>query len=384
MMENYLGGRVPRTPVGPAHEEFVVDQRTGEARQAGSDGPGEFIEEARRQMQSSLFYFAYGALGLTRLTNSLHLPVCNWLTKIPPYRKLLLLPRDHLKTSMMRSLCLHMLIQEPETNLYFPGKPGEETRILYAGETATNAEHQLSWMQSQLETNTLLRGFWPHKIWENPRKEAKRWNAKEFVLKRKLDFPESSVEAIGVGGAVTGRHYDVLAKDDLISFAAANSPVVMGEAIDWHKTSRALLDDPNRGLEVISGTHWAPGDLYDNILGLDDSVEPLVMGALEGGKPIFPEMFSLATLARLERELGPLFPLLYLNTAVDPALTDFKPAELRYYQWENSLLVFGHDERDERRKARSGIDEIIEEKWENLNEAAKEGRMGKGVTIRVR
>lgn len=76
--------------------EFVVDQKTGQVRQAGSDRPGSFITETRAQMQESLFYFAYGALGLTRLTTSLHLPICQWLTKIPPYRKLLLLPRDHL------------------------------------------------------------------------------------------------------------------------------------------------------------------------------------------------------------------------------------------------------------------------------------------------
>jgi hypothetical protein len=152
-------------------------------------------------------------------------------------------------------------------------------------------------MESQFETNSLLRGFWPHKIWVNPRKEAKRWNAKEFVLMRRRDFPESSVEAIGVGGAVTGRHYDTMIKDDLISFAAANSPVVMSEAWAWHKTSRALLDDPGKGLEFIAGTHWAPGDIYDNMIGMDDSVEAKIMGAVEGGKPIFPEMFSLQTLA---------------------------------------------------------------------------------------
>jgi hypothetical protein len=78
------------------NQEFVVDPKTGSVRQAGSDGPGAFIADTRKQMQESLFYFAYGALGLTRLTTSLHLPICEWLTKSPPYRKLLLLPRDHL------------------------------------------------------------------------------------------------------------------------------------------------------------------------------------------------------------------------------------------------------------------------------------------------
>lgn len=368
------------------NREFVVDSRTGRVRQAGSDGEGQFIVQAREEMEKNLFYFAYGALGLTRLTQTLHLPVCQWITKIPSYRKLLLLPRDHLKTSIMRSLSIHILFQEKEKNIYFPGKPGEETRILYAGETSTNAEHQLSWIQGHLETNTLLKGFWPHKLWKNSRKDSKRWNAKEFVLPRKIDFPEASMEAIGVGGAVTGRHYDVMQKDDLISFAARNSPVIMGEASEWHKTSRSLLDDPDKGLEFIVGTHWATGDIYDDMLGNDDSVEPLVRAAVEDGEPIFPEMFSLQTLARLERELGSLYPLLYMNTSADPRLTDFKGEDLRVYRYDKNLLVFNMDERDEFRRAKSpsAIEQIIEEERMSLNEAARRGILGKGAKINIR
>jgi hypothetical protein len=108
----------------PKKSSVCLDQKTGQVRQAGSDAPGGFIIEAREQMQESLFYFAYGALGLTRLTQGLHLPVCEWLTTVPPYRKLLLLPRDHLKTSMMRALALHILLQEKGTNLYFNKNQG--------------------------------------------------------------------------------------------------------------------------------------------------------------------------------------------------------------------------------------------------------------------
>ena len=370
----------------PGNREFVVDPKTGRVRQAGSDREGAFIAKARLEMEGSLFYLAYGALGLTRLTRSLHLSVCQWLTRVPPYRKLLLLPRDHLKTSIMRALSIHMLLQDKDKNLYFPGKPGEETRILYAGETATNAEHQLSWIAGHLESNTLLQGFWPHKLWRNPRKESKRWNAKEFVLPRKTDFPEASMEAIGVGGAVTGRHYDVMQKDDLISFAAANSPIIMKEAIDWHKTSRSLLDDPDKGLEFIVGTHWSTGDLYDEIIGSDDSVEPLVRAAVEEGKPIFPEMFSLVTLARLERELGSLYSLLYMNTSVDPRLTDFQPGDFRSYALANGVLSFARDERDQaKREKRGAFQEMLEEEQGlTLREALERGIVGKGNRVSVR
>lgn len=360
-------------------KEFVVNQKSGEVRQAGSDRSGVWIEKMREEMSRNLFYFAYATLNLTRLTESLHLPVCKWLVQSPPYRKLLLLPRDHLKTSLLRALVCHMLVQEKEENIYFPGMDGSETRILYAGETATNAEHQLSWIEGQMEGNALLRTFWPHKTWGNTKKEAKRWNAKEMLLPRKTDYPEASVETIGVGGAVTGRHYNVLAKDDLIGFAARKSPVVMQEASEWHKTSRALLDDPDEGLEFLTGTHWATGDIYDEMEAGDPSIEVITRAAVEEGKPIFPEMFSLESIARLERELGELFPLLYMNTSVDPRLTDFKMEDVRGYEKQGEWMVFAEDARDGKRGVKK--EEVQEEVPMLVQEAARKGLLRKGMRV---
>lgn len=363
--------------------ELVVDKKTGRVRQAGAvESNGRWVIKAREEMQHNLFYFAYGALNLTRLTTTLHLPICQWLQAIPTYRKMLLIPRNHLKTSILRALAIHMLIQNKETNCYIQGKDGPDTRILYAGETATNAEHQLGWIAGELESNAMLHGLWPNKTWRNARKQAKVWNAKEIVLPRGKSYPESSLEALGVGGAVTGRHYDVMLKDDLISFAAANSPIVMQEASLWHQASRSLLDQPDTGLEVIIGTHWSVADIYEVIQGTDPSVDCWVRGAVEDGKPIFPELFSLETLARLEQELGSgLFALLYMNTAVDPSLTDFKPGDFRMWRREGEDLVFEEDERDVLRRAKGKLSTFDEALGAELNDAARQGWLGKGTTL---
>lgn len=326
--------------------ELVVDPKTGEVRQAGADRSGDFVTDFRRRAEESLFVFAKGVLGLTRLTRTLHLPCCDWLQAFPPYRKLMLMPRDHLKTSMCRALVIHMLMQPKDNNHYRPGVEGASTRILLANETATNAEHQLRWIENQFETNQLLRALWPHRIWDNPRKQSKKWNEKEMTVRRTTDFPEASVETIGVGGAVTGRHYDVLVKDDLISVEAANSPLVMQTAVEWHKASRALMDDPDKSLEVIIGTRWAVQDLYDYIQTSDPSVECIVRSIVENGQPIFPEMFSEKTIARLQAEFGTLFPLLYMNSAADPELTDFDGTQIRRFTIKGDTLCFPETEAD--------------------------------------
>jgi len=326
--------------------ELVVNQKTGEIRQAGADGSGAFITEFRRRCESSLYLFSKGVLGLDRMTKSLHAPACKFLSEFPPYRKLLLMPRDHLKTSICRALAIHMLLQPPESNMYIPNKEGASTRVLLANETATNAEHQLRWIALQFEGNQLLRALWPHRVWRNPRAEAKKWNEKEIVLPRSQDYPEASIETIGVGGAVTGRHYDVMIKDDLVTLEAANSVQQMLTAIEWHIASRALMDDPDKSLEVIIGTRWAVHDLYEQIETSDPSVECLTRRVIEDGDPIFPEMFKHETIARLKSELGPLFPLLYMNSAADPELVDFDMTRVRKFSIKDDLIHFSGTEDD--------------------------------------
>jgi hypothetical protein len=169
----------------------------------------------------------------------------------------------------------------------------------------------------------------------------------------------------------------VQAKDDLISFAARKSPVIMQEASEWHKTSRALFDDPDKGVEIITGTHWATGDIYDDMQANDPSIEVMVKAAVEEGQVIFPEMFNLKTLARLETELGELYPLLYMNTAVDPRLTDFRMNDVRIYESVGGgKIEFEEDERDAKRggqrwKERLGV---VEERV-TVQEAVEKGKL---------
>lgn len=330
--------------------EFVVDRKTGQVRHAGATTPaGDYVMQFKKRAEESLYVFAKGVLGLERLNVSLHREGAIWLQRIPPYRKLLLWPRDHLKTSIVgRALPIHILIQPPESNVYFPGmiKEGASTRVLLANETATNAEHQLRWIEARFESCDILKALWPHRCWDNARKQSRKWSEKEMIIPRTTDYPEASIETIGVGGAVTGRHYDVMIKDDLISIDAANSSAIMNTAINWHLASRALLDDPDKGLEFIIGTRWAVHDLYSEIIDTDDSVEVLIKSAIEDGQPVFPEMFTLQTLNRLAKELGPKFYLLYMNSAESSELTDLDMSKVRTFNISGEGIHFSEDERD--------------------------------------
>lgn len=328
------------------HKEFVLDAK-GRARQAGTvDSPTQLVQDVKTLCEGSLYHFGRQVLGLTRMTPSLHLPVCQWLTGGAQKRKLLLMPRDHLKTSIVRAMCAHMVIQ-PIDGLYFPEMVGRDTRILLANETATNSEHQLRWLMQQWEGNKWLKALWPEVVWENPRRQSKKWNEKEMLLPRKAYFPEATIETIGVGGAVTGRHYNVMMKDDLVTFEAANSQTVMKKAIDWHKASRALFDHPTESWEVLIGTRWAAFDLYRDIQDNDPSVAVITRAAVEEGEPIFPEMFSLEAIDQLRRELGSLFFLLYMNDDRDPSLVDFDMEKVRGCKVSGGQVWFAEGAEDD-------------------------------------
>lgn len=327
--------------------EVVVDKATGLARQAGAaQAEGPWVDGLRRRAESSLYVFAKGILGREYLTVGLHKPVCAWLQQRPPDRKLLLLPREHCKTTLVaHALPLHILIQPQESNLYFPGAAGEDQRVVLAGETDTRATDALRVIKATTENNDVLRAFWPHRVWDKPSQQALKWNDKEIILPRKSEWPDPSIRCIGVGGAVTGSHPSVLIKDDLVTLEAANSPTVMQTAITWHIASRALINAPGC-LEYTIGTRWAVNDLYEYIQTNDPSVEHMTRAVVENGVPIYPQMFSLEKVGQLHREFGVLFPLLYMNSAADPSLVDFDMSMIRDFEIRNGMICFQEDERD--------------------------------------
>lgn len=335
--------------------EFTV-HRNGQVRQAGAVAlDGETVRRQKSVAERSLYAFTSGILGRRYLYPPLHVPLCSWLQKRPPYRKLLLLPREHAKTSIVsHGLPCHIVIQPETANIYYPGRPGTDIRITLTCETADRAEKHLRVIETIFETNQLFRAFWPEVVWTNPKAQSKKWNQQEMIVPRRTEYPEPTIQAIGVGGAITGARVDCMIEDDLVTLEAANSPAVMQGAIEWHTASRALYE-ADWTLEFCIGTKWAVHDLYAHILENDPSVEPMVREVIEDNQPIYPTKFSLEPadgkhhIAQLKREFGVLFPLLYQNRATDPELTDFDPDDMRYWKSgteEGTLTLVSADERD--------------------------------------
>ena len=231
-----------------AGHELILDAKTGKPRQAGTIGEfGSFIFQLREHAESSLYFFAKQILGYNLFSPAIHLRCCQFLQTCPPLRKLLMLPRDHFKTTMNKALALHLFVQPEGKNLYFPKGMGHgertlgsDTRVLFASKTVGLAQTILGEIKTRIETNRYLHALWPQCFWAEPRKEARVWNNERILLPRDRIDKEASIDTIGVGGTRTGWHFDARINDDLIDIEDRNSPTVMAGAIEWFQASRAM------------------------------------------------------------------------------------------------------------------------------------------------
>lgn len=326
-------------------QELTIDRRTGKVRQAGaSQAEGKFVQDFKETCEKDLFAFLDGIMDCWFLEPALHKPVCDWLTHFPPFRKMLLMPRNHGKSTIVpRGIPLHMMIQPKEGNIYFPGEIGNHLRLVIAAETETMAVAHLRVIKATLEGNPLFRALWPHVVWENPRRESPKWSDDQIIIPRDANFAEATIRAVGVGAAITGAHPRCLIKDDLTTEKAANEPPTMAKAIEWHQDSRALFANPDRDLEFITGTRWAAFDLPSFIQDNDPSVEvnSAWRRVVEDGAVIYPSKYGYpGAVEKLQKEHGIKFNLLFLNEVGGSDLCDFLISDLREYTIEGDNIVF--------------------------------------------
>lgn len=337
-------------------KELIVT-RNG-IRQAGTSESGDMVRRLKRAAERSLYVFSKAILGWRLLFPVLHGEWCQFIQlrnvseSDAMYqhisggldgdwrRKGMLAPRGTFKTTLAKSLVMHMTIQPEEHNVYFPGILGANTRILYCAETSDRAETRIRYLKETYEHNKLLRGFWPEVVWEDPTQAKAKWNQQRLLLRRTENFDECTVERTGVDAAITGGHFDAFIKDDLISLAARNEASTMQKAIDWNHSSAALVNDPNTYLEWYFGTRWGAFDLYTDVMEIDPEVVWYTRAAIEDGEPIDPKRHPLRELARLRRVDEDLFFLNYMNTTTGSKMQDFNMKDVRDFTLRDGVILY--------------------------------------------
>ena len=298
---------------------------------AANDDHSERSENVRQslrvQTQKSTYIMAKAIIGFKDLIPSLHGDMCAFIQG-PARRKLGLAPRDHLKTSVWTIADTVRCIAA-----------NSDERILIGNETATNASHFLRRIQAVWERAPLFRWLFPELLVDTGKT---KWSESEMLIPRKHDFPESTVEVMGVGGAVVSRHYTRIKLDDLVGKEASESVDVMRKTIDWYLYCESLLEKPIDPIDTY-GTRWTHKDLYAWIMEHETGIDIFHRKALKpNGTTLWPERFPPEEMLRIKHKIGPFkFSCQYQNEPFDPESVTFDPSWLRFYEVEGWELDDG-------------------------------------------
>jgi hypothetical protein len=280
----------------------------------------EMRETLRERGKRDLYFLAKGVLGFHKMVPHLHKPAADFMARPDLRRRLGVLPRGFYKTSLWTMAdSVRLLIND------------RNTAILIVNETQANARRFLRKIKSFFERNDVFRWLYPEVIPDFS--TVKRWSADEMEIPRTEDWAEASIEVMGLG-AKTSRHYPRIKFDDLVSVEAAASQTLMDKAKDEIAYAEPLLRNPAEDYIDYIGTRWGNDDVINHILEECLFEEPYFLKrAIEDGKPIFPEQYSMQRLKEIERRLGPYkFSTLYMNDPFDDALADFKEPWLKWYE----------------------------------------------------
>lgn len=282
----------------------------------------------REMALESTYFMAKSVIGFKDLTPKLHWEMCKWIENGRTHKHGVV-ARDHLKTSVWT-------IADSTRRLV----KDRNLRLLIGNETATNASHFLRRLESIWDRNQTFRWLFPEVIWWDESKKGK-WSETEMCIPREMDYNESSVESIGVGGAVVSRHYDLIKLDDLVGKEASESSEVMKKTIDWYAYAESLLNHPVDSEIHNFGTPWGIYDLHQWILANEPDIDFFFRGCRDAnGDPIWPERFTDEALKRIRRKIGAFkYSCQYDCRPHDPESGGFAEKDLGWWDWKEGKIA---------------------------------------------
>jgi len=252
-----------------------------------------------------------------------HHELCDFVDNQNKGKKLLLLPRGHLKSTIVTcGYSLKRIAENPQV------------RILIANATYEMACSFLSQIRQHLVSNTTFRD-----LYGDLAKDARKWSENMITVASSTGYEakEATVTAYGVGGNLVSQHYDVIIMDDVVNRDFVNTKEQIQKTIDFYRDALDLLE-PN-GTLIILGTRWHDSDLYGWILdetspdriydGFDVMVKQAYTGDLQTGENLeilYPEKFTREHLVELLKDKGPVdFSAQYMNDPIPAGEAKFKP-----------------------------------------------------------
>lgn len=183
---------------------------------------------------------------------------------------------------------------------------------------------------------------------------TKDWgNMSGFSVANRTDKgrSEENIEAVGVDTEITGRHYQIAKKNDLVTEKSVNTEEQIKKTLDWDmRFNQGMFDDPQITLQDYEGTRYHFADLYSVKLN-DPKIKIMDYPVLKDKNPqnlnreniSNPERFSAEGIQEMQKDMW-VFNCQMLLKPDDPARMQFRQEMIAYFdeipkQGINYLLV---------------------------------------------
>ncbi len=172
-------------------------------------------------------------------------------------RKLLLLgPRKHGKTESVITFCLRTVARD------------RNVRILIVSNKEGNAKKRLKRIKRLLGkkkiTNDWCSGD-PNEGLGPFRDRDSQWTSTAIEVIRESDAIDPTIEVVGIGGAITGGHFDVIIFDDVEDPKRVKTAAARKETRDWYEGTVVPMLEPD-GFMLVIGTRKHYRDLYAHMM----------------------------------------------------------------------------------------------------------------------
>lgn len=300
------------------------------------------------------------------------------------YRRLMLIPRGHLKTTLTVGYILWRLYRNPNI------------RILVATATKDLALQIVKQCKQLLEDESLATEVWnvrPHvdgnmiPSMDRGQTYRRRRNAREALIEDNTDtqaedkkivwradaiqvvrsamLKEPSLMATSTGSNITGMHFDLVVMDDIINDDTCATTEKMDKTREWAGDVESILDPPRSvpfGMlgqfkltefvgdeQIVIGTRYAKGDYYEYLQAEAEALEYRVFfrniytnGIDDSGGYIWEEKFNRLYVDRLKKRLSTRrFGSQYLNTIITAEEQVFDAGNVQYFSDAKVEIVDG-------------------------------------------
>lgn len=254
-----------------------------------------------------------------------HKELCNFVTDEKQKKKLILIPRSHLKSKLVTiGYSVQQIIKNPKVRI-----------LIYSATWQMAVDLNMS-IQKHLAGCERLK-----EIWGDFATDAPEWSQDRTRLKENT-AREPTVTAAGIDNNLVGGHYDIIIMDDVVNRGNVATQDQISKITQRYRDSLDLLEP--KGQLIVIGTRWHDSDLYGWILDPDNdtkaSYNVMVRRAYEGNittgeefVPLWPDRFPIEELRNRLREEGwSHFSSQYLNDPVPEQDATFKRSWFDYYE----------------------------------------------------